>query len=103
MLRLAAVQHDIEWEDAGSTLHRVEPLVARAAASGARLIALPEMFATGFSLDADRTTAQSAAIAAACVRWARDHRVWLIAGWVEPGSGARRMSVEYSIRRASSD
>jgi predicted amidohydrolase/isopentenyldiphosphate isomerase len=46
---VAVVQHDIAWEDAPGTLARVAPLVARAAQEGARLVVLPEMFATGFS------------------------------------------------------
>ena len=53
-MRIAAVQHDIVWEDARATCHHLEPMVAAAAAAGSRLIVLTEMFATGFSLDADR-------------------------------------------------
>lgn len=50
---IAAVQHDIVWEDAAATREALEPRLASAAAAGARLIVLAEMFATGFSLDAD--------------------------------------------------
>jgi len=53
-MRIAAIQHDIVWEDAEATRHHVEPMVAAAAASGARLVVLTEMFATGFSLEAER-------------------------------------------------
>ena len=53
-MKIAAVQHDIVWEDAPATRHHLEPMVAAAAAGGARLIVLSEMFATGFSLEADR-------------------------------------------------
>jgi predicted amidohydrolase len=53
-VRVAAVQHDIVWEDAAETHERVRPLIAAAAAEGARLIVLSEMFATGFSMDPDR-------------------------------------------------
>ncbi|MCC5947097.1 MAG: hypothetical protein JJT89_01465 [Nitriliruptoraceae bacterium] len=55
MLRLAAIQHDIVWEDRDATLTRLEPMVARAAGAGARLIALTEMFATGFSMRVHHT------------------------------------------------
>jgi predicted amidohydrolase/isopentenyldiphosphate isomerase len=48
-LPVAVIQHDIVWEDAAATLARVSPLVTRAAREGARLVVLPEMFATGFS------------------------------------------------------
>jgi predicted amidohydrolase len=48
------VQHDIVWEDAGATREHVTPMIAQAAAAGARLIALTEMFATGFSMHPER-------------------------------------------------
>jgi predicted amidohydrolase len=49
-MKVAAVQHDIVWEDRDATRERVQPMIAEAAAEGARLIVLPEMFATGFSM-----------------------------------------------------
>lgn len=53
-MRVAAVQHDICWEDAARTHSHVAPLIARAADAGARLIVLSEMFATGFSMRPER-------------------------------------------------
>lgn len=53
-MRVAAVQHDISWERPERTRDRVRPLIAAAAAGGAGLIVLPEMFATGFSMRPDR-------------------------------------------------
>lgn len=49
-MRVAAVQHDIVWEDAEATRKHVTPLIAQAAGAGARLITLSEMYATGFSM-----------------------------------------------------
>lgn len=54
-LRVAAVQHDIAWEDRAATLARLEPVVAAAAAGGARLVVLTEMFAVGFSMRTEVT------------------------------------------------
>jgi predicted amidohydrolase len=53
-MKVAAVQHDIVWEDARATQTRVAPMIAQAAAAGARLIVLTEMFATGFSMHPER-------------------------------------------------
>jgi predicted amidohydrolase len=53
-MKVAAVQHDVVWEDAMATRAHVAPLVAAAAAGGARLIVLTEMFATGFTMAPDR-------------------------------------------------
>ena len=53
-MRIAALQHDIVWEDAAATCARLVPMIAEAAAEGAGLIVLTEMFGPGFSLSADR-------------------------------------------------
>jgi len=51
---VAAVQHDIAWEDRDATLARVEPMVRAAFDGGAGLVVLPEMFAVGFSMAPER-------------------------------------------------
>jgi predicted amidohydrolase len=53
-MKVAAIQHDISWEHAEETRDRVAPMIAKAVADDARLIVLPEMFATGFSMRPDR-------------------------------------------------
>jgi predicted amidohydrolase len=53
-MRVAAIQHDIVWEDAEATRAHVRPMIAKAAADGARLIVVSEMFATGFSMNPER-------------------------------------------------
>ena len=47
---VAGVQHDIVWEDRDANFARLAPLIAGAAAGGARLVVLTEMFSTGFSM-----------------------------------------------------
>lgn len=53
-MRVAAVQHDITWEHPEATREHVTPMIAAAAAGGAQLIVLPEMFSTGFSMRPER-------------------------------------------------
>jgi predicted amidohydrolase len=53
-LRVAGVQHDIRWEDRDATLALLEAPVEAAAALGARLVVLTEMFAVGFTSQTDR-------------------------------------------------
>ena len=55
-MKVAALQHDIVWEDRDANFARLGPMIAGAAAAGARLVVLTEMFSYGFSLDADRIT-----------------------------------------------
>ena len=46
----AAIQHDIVWERPEDNFERLAPKIAEAAAGGARLVALTEMYSTGFSM-----------------------------------------------------
>lgn len=49
-MKIAAIQSDIAWEDPEANFTRLRPWVAAAAAAGAKLVVLPEMFACGFSM-----------------------------------------------------
>ena len=50
-MRIAAVQHDIVWNDRDANFARLAPMVAAAAAGGAGLVLLTETFSTGFAVD----------------------------------------------------
>jgi predicted amidohydrolase len=50
-VRVAAVQHDIVWEDPPANFARLAPLIAGAVDAGAGLVVLTEMYSTGFSAD----------------------------------------------------
>src|SRR5439155_3728429 len=54
VVRVAAVQHDVAWEDREATLARLEPQLKAAAGAGARLVVLTEMFPIGFSMEPER-------------------------------------------------
>jgi predicted amidohydrolase len=49
-MRVAGLQTEIAWEDPTASFRRIDPWIAAAAAAGARLVVLPEMFACGFSM-----------------------------------------------------
>ena len=53
-MRIALVQMDLAWEDAAENRRRAAKHLDAARAAGARLAVLPEMFATGFSMDPAR-------------------------------------------------
>jgi len=53
-MKVAAIQHDVVWEDRDATLGRLEPQIGAAAGTGARLVVLTEMFPTGFSTEPER-------------------------------------------------
>jgi len=53
-MKVALLQLDLAWEDVPANHARAARPLGQAAALGARLAILPEMFATGFSMDARR-------------------------------------------------
>jgi predicted amidohydrolase len=96
-MKVAAVQHDIVWEDPDRTRKNVAPLIAQAAAAGARLIVLTEMFATGFSMQPERIAEHpGGASEQFLVDQAREHGSWLvgsIAQWNHSDGRARNVAV----------
>jgi predicted amidohydrolase len=77
-VKFALVQHDIVWERPEQNFARLSPMIAEAAGGGARLVAMTEMYATGFSMAAERIAepvdGPSAQFLAA---QARAHGVWV--------------------------
>lgn len=53
-MRIALLQLDLAWEDVAENLRRAGRRLEEAAAGGARLAILPEMFSTGFSMAPER-------------------------------------------------
>ena len=82
---VAGLQLDIVWEDPRANFERAAGLADRAAAAGARLLVLPEMFATGFSMRAREVASSADAVRSFLAETARAHGVWVIAGYAEPG------------------
>ncbi len=52
-MKIAAIQHDIVWESPDDNFRALTPRIEEAAATGARLIALTEMYSNGFSMRTD--------------------------------------------------
>jgi predicted amidohydrolase len=77
-MKVAAVQHDIAWEDRDTTLAAVAPMVADAAAQGAELVVLPELFAVGFTMATDRVAEPPDGPTTGWLRQqAEHHQVWI--------------------------
>src|SRR6476619_1308094 len=96
-MKVAAIQHDIVWEDAERTRKNVAPLIAQAAVAGARLIVLTEMYATGFSMQPERIAEHpGGAKGQFLVYQAREDgrdRVGSIAQWDHADGRARNVAV----------
>jgi predicted amidohydrolase len=83
-MRAALIQLDIVWEDPAANHERAGRLVAQAKSAGADVAVLPEMFATGFSMNAAKIAQPPGGPTEKwLVRTARDLSIPLIAGVAE--------------------
>jgi predicted amidohydrolase len=76
-MRIAAVQHDIVWEDREANFARLAPWVARAVGAGAELVLLSETFSTGFSMTAGIGEPEGGPSAQFLQGQAAEHGVWV--------------------------
>jgi predicted amidohydrolase len=78
-MKIAAVQHDIVWENADATRQLLVPQIAQAAGSGAGLVVLSEMYATGFSMSPERIAEEPGGPNEQfLIEQAARHQLWLI-------------------------
>lgn len=89
-LTVAGVEMDIAWEDPAANLDRADGAAAAAKAAGASLLVLPEMFATGFSMAAERIAPWGGEIRLGLAEIARRNGLWVLGGYAEPGPGRPR-------------
>jgi len=87
-MKVAAVQHDIVWEDKDANFTHLAPLVRLAVDQGAHLVVLSEMFSTGFSMEVDRIAEPPDGPSTQfLVDQATDHGVWVCGSLPERGDG----------------
>ena len=88
-MKIAAIQSDIAWEDPEANFARLRPWIAAAAAAGARLCVLPEMFACGFSMATERIREPPGGPSARFLaEQARHHGLWICGSLPELPAGA---------------
>lgn len=84
-MKVAGIQLDIVWEDPKSNFERSLPLLAQAKAHNAVLAILPEMFATGFTMDSSKAVSAMEDTIGFLSKAAQDLGLWILAGFVAPG------------------
>ncbi len=84
-MRVAGLQLDIAWEQPDENMKRAAALAEDAAAAGAELLVLPEMFATGFTMRAEEMAEHAPRVRAWISELARRLGVVVCAGYAEPG------------------
>ncbi len=99
-MKVAGIQFTIAWEDPEENFSRVTPMLEEAARNGSRLIVLPEMFATGFSMNVEAIGAHAPRIHAFLAETSRRLGVTIAGGVVEltrtpEGVRGRNLAVVY--------
>lgn len=90
-MRLALVQLDIAWEDVAENHRRASRHLDAAKEGGATFAILPEMFSTGFSMDAGRIAQPPGGASEEFLRGeARRLGIWILASVPEKGEPAPR-------------
>ena len=88
-MKVFAVQFDIAWEDKAANFAKVRALLAATPPAPDSFIVLPEMFATGFSMNLavtrQRAGREDETFLASL---AREHRAHVLGGVISPGAGA---------------
>lgn len=79
-LTVALGEYDTGWHAPEASLAAAEALVKRAAAGGARLVVLPEMATTGFTMDTTQATPLDGPVVSRLGELAARSNVWLLAG-----------------------
>jgi len=88
-MQLIACQPDIAWEDKPANYRRVRELLDRVDIQPGALIALPEMFATGFSMNAAAIAEpHDGETARCCAELAQQHQAHVLAGLVTQQNNA---------------
>jgi omega-amidase len=87
VMNVYAVQLDIAWEDRAANFRKVETLLEATPPTAGSLVVLPEMFASGFSMNLVLTRQGPAREDEAFLAGlARKHQVFVSGGVVSPGS-----------------
>ena len=90
-MRVAALQSDIVWENPEANFARIAPWIAAATAQGARIVALPEMFACGFSMATERIAEPPDGPSTRFLQeQAATHRLWLAGSLPERSEAGKR-------------
>ena len=77
-MKIAAIQHDITWQNGLATTESLRLRIKQSAEAGARIVILTEMFATGFSMDTEAVSQNAdGPIASFLCESATDNSCWV--------------------------
>lgn len=82
---VAGLQPATAWQAPDANFRQATELAEEAAADGARLVVLPEAFATGFSAESASMAVHADAVRSFLSTLAERLGVWVLGGYIEPG------------------
>jgi len=85
-MKVAGIQMDIAWEQPAENYRRAEAKAKEAADQGARLVVVPEMFATGFSMNAKLVSGFAEETRRFLSNLTDRLGIFILAGYAEPGN-----------------
>jgi len=94
-MNVLALQLDIVWHDPAANIEKVRRLLERAHVPEGAMLVLPEMFATGFSMDVEQTSGSSISITNEFLSaLSRDRKVCVVAGVVSRQQNGKPVNEE---------
>ena len=88
-MKIYSVQPDIVWEDQPANFSKIRTLVANAQPDPDSLILLPEMFATGFTMEVERAIERDGAQRAFLRELALTYKSFVVGGVVADAGGGK--------------
>ena len=79
-MKILGLQHDIVWEDPTANFVRVKEQLSAARPEPGTLVVLPEMFGTGFTMNAALAEQETGPTSQFLSNLAREHQVGIVAG-----------------------
>jgi predicted amidohydrolase len=94
-MKIYGVQLDIQWENKAANYERVRKLIQEAAPETGSLIVLPEMFATGFSMNVAKITEDASKTEQFMSELAREFSVVVLGGLATESADGRGRNEAY--------
>ncbi len=88
-MRVIALQMNIAWEDAAANRVRVATMLESALPRGGELVVLPEMFASGFTMNVDLASDRDETTRMFLQQIAKKFKITIVAGMVRMSSNGR--------------
>lgn len=91
-MNIHGLQLDIAWEDPARNCARVAEILRATPPAPGDLLVLPELFATGFTMNTEVVIAAQISTELFCTQLAIEHGITLIAGIGRPGESGRALN-----------